>query len=109
MVLVDVSSAQYVPHDILPDSDANDDVAAIWQPDLKGLIVVRRAADSPDMSPPQLYSLSLATGAATPLVVDFNYTNGNVMFDPTGEVLLFQRFSQGQPGARPDIWTYNFK
>src|SRR5258708_26559265 len=109
VVLVDVWRTPFVRHDLLPDTDANDDVEAAWQPNSKGLIVVRRIPEAPAMSAPQLYGVTLATGSVTPLVVDLNYTNGNLVFDPTGEVLLFQRVLQANISARPELWTYNLK
>jgi len=47
LVLVDVSGDLFIQHDLIPDSDPNDDVEAAWLPDSKRLIVSRRSPTVP--------------------------------------------------------------
>lgn len=106
LVLVDLSSNLYVQHDLVPDNDPSDDLEAAWLPDSKHLIVARRAEGSAGVDNPQLFSVDVASRAATPLVVDPTYSNSNLSVDPTGNTILFQRFPLDKPGARPEIWIY---
>ena len=106
-VLADVQSELLVQRDLTPDSDPNNDVELAWLPDSRRLIVTRRPPTISTMQGAQLHLLDLATGDATPLVTDPDYSNGQVAVSPNGAQLAFQRFALGQSGARPQIWLYD--
>src|SRR5260221_7523585 len=107
LVLVDVSSALYVQHDLVADSDPADDLEAVWSPDSKQLLVARRPPHDLGSSGTQLYSVEVATGIATPLVVDEAYSQSNIEISPAGDVMLFQRFPLDKPGAHIEDWPLN--
>ncbi len=115
LVLVDVSADLYIQHDLIPDSDPNDDVEAAWLPDSKRLIVSRRSptekktdnTQPTTISGSQLYLVDAASGKAEPLVVDPVYDHKNVTLAPSGDMALFLRFPLDKPGARPEVWTVN--
>lgn len=106
LVLVDISSNPYVQHDLVSDTDPSDDVGAMWLPDSQSLIVLRRPAATNGMTRAQLHRVEIATGKGTPLTDDQTYGQSNLTLNPAGDTVLFQRFPLGQPGARPEIWTY---
>jgi Tol biopolymer transport system component len=106
VVLVDISSAPPVTHDLVPDDDPSDDVGAMWLPDSKSLIVLRRPTGPDGVSRAQLYRVEISTGKATPLTDDQSYGQSNLSLNPTGDTIVFQRFPLGKPGARPEIWTF---
>jgi hypothetical protein len=108
LVLVDISTPYLVKRDLVPDDDPNDDVEAIWQLDSKQLIVARRSSEAQTLSAPQSFSVEVATGIATPLVVDSNYSQSGLVLNPSGDALLFQRFQLSKPGAQTELWTYKF-
>lgn len=107
--IADISKQPYRIHDLLPDSSADDDVDPIWSPDGKSLYVLRRPAGAKLDQDRQIFQLDIATGKATPIVVDYAYTHSNLHLSPRGDQLLFQRFRMGTAGARPEVWTYDFK
>lgn len=109
IVIVDLSTTPFTQHDLIPDSAQDDDTGPIWMPDGKSLIVERRPAGAPVEQDKQIYQVDVATGAAKPLVVDASYAHSNLTLSPSGDVLLFQRFKLGGQGARPELWTYEFK
>src|SRR5439155_2184754 len=100
LVLVDVSSDLYTQHDLTPDDDPDSDVEAEWLNDSSGMIVARRLAQSQGVDSPQLYKVDLASGKATPMLVDLAYSQSNLALSPSGDSLLFQRFPLGKPGGR---------
>jgi Tol biopolymer transport system component len=106
LVLVDISAEPYVQHDLVSDNDPSDDVGAMWLPDSKHLIVLRRPAGPDGIARAQLYRVEIGTGKATPLTDDATYGQSNLSLNPTGETIVFQRFPLGKPGARPEIWTF---
>jgi Tol biopolymer transport system component len=105
LVLVDISSEPFVQHDLVPDNDPSDDVGAMWLPDSKHLVVLRRPGGPGGIARSQLYRVEISTGKATPLTDDASYGQSNLSLNPTGEAIVFQRFPLGKPGARPEIWT----
>ncbi|MCC7446500.1 MAG: PD40 domain-containing protein [Anaerolineae bacterium] len=115
LVLVDVSGDLFIQHDLIPDSDPNDDVEAAWLPDSKRLIVSRRSPTEPradntqptTISGAQLYMVDAASGKAEPLVINAVYDHKNVTLAPDGNTALFLRYPLDKPGASPEIWTIN--
>lgn len=84
-----------------------EDSAAVWSPDGTQLAVLRKYLDDRYTDGQQIYRYDLASGTITPLVVDANYHHSGVSWDASGTRLVFQRFSMGDPGAQPEIWTYD--
>jgi Tol biopolymer transport system component len=109
IVLADLSGDVPVQRDLLPDSDPNSDVEAMWSADSTALYVARRlpptATGGGGVTGALLYRVEIATGEAVPLLTDAEYSNGGMVLDPSGERLAFQRFAIGQPGGRVEIWT----
>ncbi len=109
IVIVDLTTEPFTQHDLIPDSALDDDSQPIWMPDGKSLLVERRPAGAPVEQDKQIYQVDVATGAAKPLVVDPTYAHSNLILSPAGDRVLFQRFKIGGQGARPELWTYEFK
>lgn len=90
-------------------SDPVDDEGAVWMPDGQSLIVRRRYLDERYTPGRQIYQVGIATGDSKPLLVDADYYHGAIALDPSGQLLLVQRFRQeGAPGtepAVPEIWV----
>ncbi|MEP7287711.1 MAG: Ig-like domain-containing protein [Chloroflexota bacterium] len=107
-VLVDLSSPYLVQTDLVPDSDPADDKEASWFPDSKHLVVARVSGGSQGLAAPQVFSVEVGTGKATPLIEDQSYSQSNLTISPSGDVLLLQRVPLSKPGARTELWTYSF-
>jgi len=71
-------------------------------------LIVARPTNFGGLPAPQLFIVDIATGRASPLIEDQVYSHSSMLFSPLGDQLLFQRFPLGKPGARSEIWTYNF-
>ena len=81
------------------------DVEAVWRSDSRGLIVARQPPARKLAQGSALYSIDLATGAATLLVADNGYEQTNLSVN--GDLLLFQRVALGDVTARPELWVYH--
>src|SRR5262249_29894406 len=79
MVLVDVSTDLFTQHDPTRHSNPNATTKAACQADSKALIVARHPPEAQGTAAAQLYNVSLTNGAATPLVVDSNYSQNYLM------------------------------
>jgi Tol biopolymer transport system component len=94
-----------------PDDPVNDQFV-IWTPDGSALVVGRRYLDDRYTPGRQLYLLSPETGDVKPLVVDANYYHGFYTWDPTGQMLVLQRFQVPDPTVpdatlRTEVWVYD--
>ncbi len=107
--IADIAKQPYRIHDTLPDTAADDDVDPIWSADGKSLFVLRRPAGAKLEQDRQVYQLDIATGKATPILVDYAYSHSNLHLSPNKDQLLFQRFRMGAAGARPEVWVYDFQ
>jgi dipeptidyl aminopeptidase/acylaminoacyl peptidase len=105
--VADISKQPYRIHDLISDRAADDDVDPIWSPDGNALYVLRRPAGATLDQDRQIFQLDIATGKATPILVDYAYTHSNLHLSPRGDQLLFQRFRMGAAGARPEVWVYD--
>jgi Tol biopolymer transport system component len=107
-VLADLTTEFLTQRDTVPKDELSNDVEAAWL-DNETLIIARRPpyqANSGGVAAgPQLYKLDIATGAATALLIDENYSNGSMTVSPDGSMVAFQRFALGKPGARPELWV----
>ena len=107
-VLVDLTSEYLSQTDLVPDNDPADDKESAWMPDSARLLVARPSPGGQVMAAPQIFQVDLTTGNAVPLIEDQGYSQSNLVLSPTGDRLLFQRFSITKPGARTEIWMYDF-
>ncbi len=107
--LVDLSSNLFKPHDLVPTSESISDVQAVWQADSKGLIVARQPPNRKPTQGPQLFSVDLATGAATLLLPDNTYSLTDLSLSPSGDMILFQRTRLDQSNVRPEIALVNLR
>ncbi len=87
------------------DDTPVEDSGAVWSPDGTRLAVARRYLDGRYTNGKQIYLLDPDTGEAEPLVVDPAYNHSAIRWDASGRRIVFQRFSLGGAGARPEIWT----
>jgi Tol biopolymer transport system component len=94
-------------HDLVPNNDPYSYDRVIWTPDGKSLIVARSLPSSGSAGP-QLYKVDVATGEATPLVIDDEYSHGRIQLSPLGDTLLFLRFRSGKTLINPSLWVYSF-
>jgi Tol biopolymer transport system component len=108
MVLVDVTTPDLKQTDVLPDDDTNDDKEAVWSADGKALIVVRPPPGQVGAVVTGLYRVDWQSRAAEQLLLDNDFSNTSLAVSPDGSHLLFQRYQFNQPGARTQIWVYNF-
>lgn len=108
LALLDLSSAQPTQRDLVPDSDAYNDVEGAWRSDSRSLIVARHQPYEGGSQPPQpqLYDIEIATGKMTPLVTDKNYKNTRISLSPIGDRIVFERFASDKPDAQTEIWLY---
>jgi len=109
IVIADLSSDPVVQHDLIPDTAGSDDIDPIWMPDGKTLIMPRRMAGTLITQDKQIYRVDVATGQASPLVVDPKYAHTNLSLNAAGDQLIFERYLIGGQGAKPEIWLYDFK
>ncbi len=95
--------------------DPVDDDTAIWSPDGTFLVVGRRYLDERNTRGRQIYQVNPVNGDSVPLVVDPAYQNGYFSLDPTGTLLVMQRFPDpvvmNDPNnlGLPEIWTYDIQ
>lgn len=82
-----------------------EDSFADWSPDGETLVIARRYLDARYTSGKQIYALDLASGDATPLVVDGQYTHAAPQWDAAGQRVVYQRFDLITPDAVPEIWV----
>lgn len=90
--------------------DEVDDTEAVWHPDGTRVTIVRRYTDDRFTRGYQLYDIDVATGAATPLLVDPAYSHGFFSYDNSGQMIVLQRFpfeAQTATGSNPQVWTLN--
>ncbi len=79
------------------------------------LIVGRRYLDERHTRGRQIYQVNPVNGDSVPLVVDPAYQNGYFSLDPTGTLLVMQRFPDpvvmNDPNnlGLPEIWTYDIQ
>lgn len=107
LVLVDVSGAQPVQSDLVPESEMSSDVEAAWRGEGQALFVVRRPPGSQIVQGAQIVSIDLESRTAAALIDDPAYSNGQMSVSPSGQVIAFQRFPLGKRGARSEIWVYD--
>jgi Tol biopolymer transport system component len=105
VMLADLTSAPYMVRPLIPDSEAVSDVEAVWRSDSQGLIVARQPPARKLAQGSALYSVDLATGAATLLVPDEGYEQTNISVN--GDLVVFQRIALGDVTARPELWVYH--
>lgn len=84
-----------------------EDAYAAWSPDGTRLAVARRYLDGRYTAGKQIYLLDVATGAATPLVVDAAYTHAAPQWDPSGRWIVYQRFALDRSDALPEVRVYD--
>jgi len=82
-----------------------EDAFAAWSPDGTHLALARRYLDERFTPGKQVYLLDVATGTASPLVVDPAYTHAAPQWDPSGRWIAYQRFALDDPAAQPEIWV----
>ncbi len=82
-----------------------EDSFADWSPDGETLVIARRYLDDRYTAGKQVYALDLASGEATPLVVDGQYTHAAPQWDASGRRVVYQRFDLITPDAVPEIWV----
>ena len=104
LMLADLSAQTEVPLSGEPDAPLDDGFAA-WSPDGTRLVVARRYLDERYTPGKQLYTLDVATGEATPLLVDAAYTHAAPQWDATGRCVLYQRFVLAEADAQPEVWV----
>jgi Tol biopolymer transport system component len=105
VMLADLSTAPFTVRPLIPDSEAVSDLEAVWRSDSRGLIVARQPPARKLTQGSALYSIDLATGAATLLVADEGYEQTNLSI--SGDLLVFQRVDEGDVTARPELWVYH--
>ena len=86
-----------------------EDVFAAWSPDGTQLLLARRYLDERYTSGTQIYTLTVESGDAEPLVLDAAYNLAAMSYDSSGRWVVFQRFSLVESGAQPEIWLYDTK
>jgi dipeptidyl aminopeptidase/acylaminoacyl peptidase len=84
-----------------------EDSYAVWSPARPHLLVARRYLDARYTPGTQIYLLDLATGEATPLIVDAGYNHAGMHWDATGHRIVFQRFAVTAQEALPEVWVYD--
>ncbi|MGQ9850186.1 MAG: permease [Aggregatilineaceae bacterium] len=106
LALADLSAESQVSLSGEPDAPVEDAYAA-WSPDGTRLAVARRYLDERYTPGKQIYLLDVATGAATPLIVDAAYTHAAPQWDSSGRWIAYQRFALDSPDAQPEIWIFD--
>ncbi len=104
LMLADLSAQTEVSLSGEPDAPVDDGFAA-WSPDGTRLVVARRYLDERYTAGKQLYTLDVATGEATPLLVDAAYTHAAPQWDASGRFVLYQRFALAETDAQPEVWV----
>jgi TolB protein len=56
----------------------------------------------------QLWIMRPDGGEARPITNDLAYTFGGYSWDPSGELVVFQRFELGVPFAKPEVMVWSF-
>jgi Tol biopolymer transport system component len=107
-VLVDLSTTPFTLHNLIPDTEPISEVQAVWQADSRGLLVVQHPAVNGPAEDSGLYSIDLATGKSKLLVQGDNSDLDSLALSPTGDAIAFQRISQANNAAHPQLWLYNF-
>ncbi len=90
-----------------PDDPPVKDHQIAWNPDGKSLAITREYGDNQLNCQPQVYRLDPATGKTQPLVVDGNYIEGAIGWNPQGDQLVMQRYPCLDPEGQPGIWVYD--
>ncbi len=80
-----------------------------WTPDGKRLAITRRYLDNRTTRSPQIYLTDLQSNTTQPLVADPNYVHGAISWNPTGDQLLMQRFSESEAEPQTGIWVYEMQ
>jgi uncharacterized membrane protein YraQ (UPF0718 family)/Tol biopolymer transport system component len=104
LMLADLPAGTQVALSGEPDAPV-DDGFATWSADGRRLLVARRYLDERYTPGMQLYTLNVATGEATPLLVDAAYTHAAPQWDSAGRFVLYQRFALAAADAQPEIWV----
>lgn len=104
LMLADLSAQTEASLSGEPDAPLDDGFAA-WSPDGTRLVVARRYLDERYTPGKQLYTLDVATGEATLLLVDAAYTHAAPQWDATGRFVLYQRFALAEADAQPEVWV----
>jgi Tol biopolymer transport system component len=108
LVLADLTADPPVLHDLIPDNSPVNDVNAVWQPDSKGLIVLRRPSSSQKgKQGSQIYRFDLESGEKVSLLDDNRYVRTELTLDPTGQQLAFMSLAIGTQDAYPEVWVYD--
>jgi Tol biopolymer transport system component len=105
VMLADLWSEPYTVRPLIADSEAANDVEAVWRSDGQGLIVARQPPTRKITQGSALYSVDLTTGVATLLVPDEGYEQSNLTI--RDDLLVFQRVALGDMNARPEVWVYH--
>ncbi len=88
--------------------DEVDDTEAVWHPDGTRVTIVRRYTDDRFTRGYQLYDIDAVTREASPLLVDPAYSHGFFSYDPSGQMIVLQRFPfepQTASSSSPQVWT----
>jgi len=98
--------------DFTPANLAVDDTAAVWHPDGRRLLLLRRYDGERWTHSPQLYLLDLPTDEMQVLVFDGHYNVSDLSWDAAGTMILMHRFpildesGQYNSAGLPEIWWY---
>jgi Tol biopolymer transport system component len=106
--LADLEGLSFI--DLTNPEDNIDDIDAVWYPDGKRLVILRRYLDERFTRGYQLFTLDLADKSVTPLLVDQNFSHGYFSFDSSGTMITMQRFGfdpNNAAGTTPGVWTLN--
>jgi Tol biopolymer transport system component len=83
--------------------DPQEDFAPAWSPDERYVAFARRTLDRAEGEAAQVILLVRESGELRQLTADPSYNHSSVAFDPSGTLLLIQRFRLGGGGAGPEL------
>lgn len=87
--------------------EAQEDIAPAWSPDGRWIAFSRRRLDRQGGMTAQGMLYNLETGELCEITHDPNYNNTRFWWDPSGYLLLVQRFSLDGNLAHPELWIYD--
>lgn len=86
---------------------AEEDRAPAWSPTGEWIAFARRRIDRQGGFGSQLYLMDVTTGQATQITDDPDYNNTRFDWDPTGSMILVQRFNLSATYATIETWLYD--
>jgi len=107
LIIVDMSTDLLTQHNLIPDSQNDDDADPVWLPDSKTLIVLRIPSDRLEAQERQLFEVNVESGKATVLFDESGSNHRALSLSAANDQIVFQKSQDNWQSSQ--VWAYDLK